>query len=286
MSYALREAVAGVRRAPVLTGLAAAMVAMALLVLGLFGLVAHNLQLSLSLLERRVEVVAFLRDDVRTDEIELAVARLREVPEVQGVQYVSKEQALNDAREEFPDFRQVFMDLEVNPLPASLEVSLQDGARSEESVERIAGVAGEFDFVEEVTYGREWVQPLFTLRRVAFATAVILGAVFALVGALIIGTALRIAIFARRDEIYIMRLVGARDGFIRRPFLVEGALAGLLGGLLSVGLTWGVFRAVNVFLFTVEWVPVSWVAAGVGAGVLFGVLASSLAVRRHLREVA
>ncbi|HSG47795.1 MAG TPA: permease-like cell division protein FtsX, partial [Longimicrobiales bacterium] len=252
MSYALREAVAGVRRAPVLTGLAAAMVAMALLVLGLFGLVAHNLQLSLSLLERRVEVVAFLRDDVRTDEIELAVARLREVPEVQGVQYVSKEQALNDAREEFPDFRQVFMDLEVNPLPASLEVSLQDGARSEESVERIAGVAGEFDFVEEVTYGREWVQPLFTLRRVAFATAVILGAVFALVGALIIGTALRIAIFARRDEIYIMRLVGARDGFIRRPFLVEGALAGLLGGLLSVGLTWGVFRAVNVFLFTVE----------------------------------
>lgn len=286
MSYALREAVAGVRRAPVLTGLAAAMVAMALLVLGLFALVAHNLQLSLSLLERRVEVVAFLRDDVRTDEMEVAVARLRAVPEVQGVEYVSKEQALNDARDEFPDFRQVFMDLEVNPLPASLEVSLRDGARSEESVERIAAVAREFDFVEEVTYGREWVQPLFTLRRVAFATALILGAVFALVGALIIATALRIAIFARRDEIYIMRLVGARDGFIRRPFLLEGALAGLLGGLLSVGLTWGVFRAVNAFLFTVEWIPVAWVAAGVGAGVLFGVLASSLAVRRHLREVA
>lgn len=286
MTYALREALAAFRRAPVLTGLASAMVALALFVVGLFGLVAHNLQSSLATLEERVEVVAYLRDDVRTDEIELAVRELREMAEVQGVEYVSKAQALEAARTEFPDFQQVFSDLDVNPLPASLEVQLQEGARTEASVERIAAVANAFPFVEEVTYGQEWVERLFTLRRVGAATAAILGAAFALVAALIIGTALRIAIFARRDEIYVMRLVGARDGFIRRPFLLEGAMAGLLGGFLALGLTWTTWRGVNTLLFPVEWVPTPWAAAGVAAGVVFGVVSSSLAVRRHLREVA
>lgn len=286
MTHAVREAFAAFRRTPVLTGLASAMVGMALLVVGLFGLVAHNLRTSLDLLERRVEVVAYLRDDVRTAEIELAVSQLRAVSEVEGVDYVSKDQALDRARQEFPDFREVFADLEVNPLPASLEVRLLDGTRTAESVERVAGVAGSFPFVEEVSYGQDWVERLFTLRRVAFVTAVVIGAAFAMVAALIIGTALRIAIFARRDEIYIMRLVGARDDFVRRPFLLEGAMAGLLGGVLAVVLTWAVFRVVDTFLFAVDWIPLSWVTLGVVGGVAFGVASSTLAVRRHLREVA
>jgi len=287
MTYAIREALAAFRRAPVLTGLASAMVGLALLVVGLFGLVAHNLRNSLAQLEERVEVVAYLRDDVRTDEIELAVAQLRGIAEVQGVEYVSKDRALEDARLDFPDFQEVFSGLEVNPLPASLEIRLQDGSRNEESVARIAAFARDFPFVEDVAYGEEWVQRLFTLRRVAGASALVLGAVFAAVAALIIGTALRIAIFARREEIYVMRLVGARDAFIRRPFLLEGALSGFLGGLLAVVLTWAVYRGVGGFLrFTLAWVPESWVVGGVLAGIAFGILASSLAVRRHLREVS
>jgi cell division transport system permease protein len=109
---------------------------------------------------------------------------------------------------------------------------------------------------------------------------------FAVVAAIIIGTALRIAIFARREEIYIMRLVGARDGFIRRPFLLEGALAGLLGGLLALALTWGTYQLVTRFLFQdVAWIPPLWAGAGLAAGIIFGVASSSLAVRRHLSEV-
>jgi cell division transport system permease protein len=294
MSHAVREAFAAFRRAPVLTGLASAMVGFALFILGLFGLVAFNLQASLASLESRVEVIAYLRDDVRTDEIELAVAELRGLQAVAGVGFVSKEEALDRARTEFPDFQQVFADLEVNPLPASLEVRLLEGSRNEASVDEVVRMAADFPFVEEVTYGQEWVQRLFTLRRVAFISAAVLGGAFALVAALIIGTALRIAIFARRDEIYIMRLVGARDGFIRRPFLLEGALAGLLGGVIALGLTWGTFQVVRAFLFsgsgngvedTLRWIPPEWVGAGIVVGVVFGIVSSSLAVRRHLREV-
>lgn len=285
MSPSIREALAGFRRAPVLTGLAAAMVGLALFVVGLFGLSAHNLEVALSRLEERVEVVVYLRDGTLSREVDRATAELLATPAVAEVRYVSKEEALEAAREELPEFGEVFTDLSVNPLPASLEVRLQEEARTEATVERVAAVARALPFVEDVTYGREWVERLFGLRRLAGAGVTAFAVALAIVAALIIGAALRVAIHARRDEIYIMRLVGARDGFIRRPFLVEGGLAGLLGGALAVALTFLVYRLTRRFLFEVAWVPASWVLGGLAAGITLGVLASALSVRRHLREV-
>ncbi len=285
MSYAVREAAAAFRRAPVLTGLAAAMVGLALFVVGLFGLVAHNLEVALEEVESRVEVVAYLLDDALNREIEVAVSELQAMPQVEAVIYVSKDSALVRARRDLDQFEEVFTGLAVNPLPASLEVRLREGARTREAVDRVVEVASAYPFVEDVAYGQEWVDRLFSLRRVAAISSGALGAAFGLVAALIIGTALRIAIFARRDEIYVMRLVGARDGFIRRPFLLEGAVTGLLGGVVAVLLTWIAWRTVDAALFEIEWIPAPWLLAGLAGGAVFGALASSFAVRRHLREV-
>jgi len=283
--YALREAINAFRRAPVLTGLSSAMVGLALFVVGLFGLAAYNLQLTLSAIEERVEITVHLRDDARQSEIDLAQRELAEIPEVRLVSYISKREALERARAELPDFSDLFNDLEVNPLPQSLEIELQPGDRSQEALEKISAAAMSYPFVEDALYGREWVDKLFTLRRLGAATTLALGSAFALVAALIIGTALRIAIFARREEIYVMRLVGAKKSFIRGPFLLEGAIAGLLGGLFAWGLTWGSYRSVYAFLFEIAWIPPSWIFGGLVAGVLFGAAASALAIRRHLKEV-
>lgn len=152
-------------------------------------------------------------------------------------------------------------------------------------MERVSQAALIYPFVEDARYGREWVDKLFTLRRIGAATAAVLGSAFALVAALIIGTALRIAIFARREEIYVMRLVGAKNGFIRRPFLLEGAIAGLIGGGIAWALTYATYRGVYAYLFEVAWVPGSWVALGLLAGCLFGAFSSMLAIRRHLEEI-
>ena len=285
MTYALREALAAFRRAPVLTGLSAAMVGLALFVVGLFGLATYNLRLALSAIEERVEVVVYLRDDARQSEIDLLLAELQALNEVRTVRFVSKRDALERARTELPEFGELFSGLEVNPLPQSLEVELRPGSRSTEVVQRISDTAMSHPFVEDARYGREWVDRLFALRRLGAASAGVLGTAFALVAALIIGTALRIAIFARRDEIYVMRLVGAKNGFIRRPFLLEGAIAGLCGGLLALALTYSTYRGVYRYLFEIAWVPPAWIGLGLLAGGLFGALASALAIRRHLREV-
>ena len=289
MAYAVREAVTAFRRAPMLTGLSAMMIALSLFLVGLFAVVAHNIREALRTVESRVEVVAYLRDDAAPNEVNAARTEIASFPEVREVRYVSREQALQEARSELPEFHSVFAGTEGNPLPASLEISLRTDQSGTEAVDAVAERARAFPFVEDVLYGRDWLDKLYLLRRVAAATTLVLGAAFAIVAALIIGAAVRMAIYARRDEIAIMRLVGATDGFVRRPFLLEGLATGLIGGLLALAATWAVYLLISRSLFDsdsgLEWMPEMWVVAGILAGATLGCLASAFAVRRHLREI-
>jgi len=285
MAYAIREAASAFRRSPLLTGLSSLMVGLALFVVGLFSLAAHNLGLALTSIEERVEVVAYLREDVRQVDLDAVMETLQTLPGVEEVRYFSKEEAMERAIRDLPEIAEVSADLEVNPFPASLEIRFLPEGRTTETVEAVAVAAESFPVVEDVRYGREWVERLFFLRKIGGFTALILGAAFAAVATLIIGTAIRIAVFARKEEIFIMRLVGARDSLIWRPFLLEGAATGLLGGILAILLTWLTHQAVFHFLFALEWIPMSWMGGGVGIGILFGVLASNLAVRRYLKEI-
>lgn len=280
--HALREAVAAVRRAPLLTALSAAMVALALYVVGLFALATYNLHEALGRVEERVEVVVYVQDGTSSEQVALLEADLRGMGEVESVEYHSKEEALAQARVDLPE---LFDDVETNPLPASLEIALEPDSRTPAGVARVAERAEGYPFVEEARFGREWVDRLYMLRRIGAIATAVLGSAFTVVAALIIATAVRIALFARREEIYVMRLVGATNGFIRRPFLLEGALTGVAGGMLAVVLTFVSHAVVSRAIFRLEWIPAGWVTAGVAAGGLFGLVASAFAIRRYLREV-
>jgi len=282
--YTVRETLIAFRRAPLLTGLSAAMVGLALFVVGLFGLATYNVRVYLETLEERVEVVAYLRDDATTADIAAMEGALTMLPEVLWVDFVTKAEALEKARE-LPEVSEIFTGLDVNPLPASIEIQLRPGNRTPAAADRIAQQAALHSIVEDVEYGQEWVDKLFTLRRMGAVTTTVLGTAFAVVAALIIGTAVRIAIFARREEIKIMQSVGARDGFIHRPFLLEGGITGALGGILAVALTYTTFWSVDYYLFVISWIPWEWAGIGVSFGIAFGVVASGYAVRKHLREV-
>ncbi|MGD2155171.1 MAG: permease-like cell division protein FtsX, partial [Gemmatimonadales bacterium] len=203
-------------------------------------------------------------------------------PEVGNVSHVSKFEAMRNAMRDMEEFREVFTDLEVNPLPASLEVQLRPDFRDPASVQRVAELIALYPFVERVQYGHEWVETIYQLRRLGGAVAAILGTAFAVVAILIIGTTVRMAVLARREEIVIMQLVGATDGFIRRPFLLEGFITGLAGGVFALLLTYGTYLVVNGSLFDLEWLPPLWATLGVLAGGVLGLAASDTALRRHL----
>ena len=285
MSYALREALTAFRRAPVLTAMSAAMIALSLFVVGLFGVVAYNIRQVIQDVESRVEVVAYLRDDASRTAVSALESELTALAQVRAVRYVSRDEALQIARTELPEFGSVFATLEANPLPASLEVQLLPNQKGPDVVRAIAQRLTTTPIVEEVRYGSDWLDKVFLLRRVAGSATVVLGLGFAAVAALIIGAAVRLAIFARRDEIAIMQMVGATSWFIRKPFLLEGFFTGLLGGLLAALATWFAWKVLARSVFAIEWIPSSWVLAGVIAGAVMGLLASGASVHRHLRRL-
>lgn len=285
MPHSLREALAAFRRTPLLSLLSIVTISLSLFVVGLFTLTAFNIRRAINDIEERVEVVAYLYDDTAEEQVRIARAELESIPEVQETRYISKTEALSTAVQELEEFRDVFTDLEVNPLPASVEVRLRPGHRTPESAERVARQLSAYPFVEDVEFGREWVSKIVSLRRIAAGATAVIGGAFAAVAAIIIATAIRIAVFARRDEISIMRLVGATNGFIRRPFLMEGLISGLIGGILAVGLTYAVFQSVDAGLMRLAWLPPSWALGGVLVGAFFGLVSSAIAVRRHLQAV-
>lgn len=285
MPYSLREALSAFQRTPLLVAVSIVAVSLSLFVFGLFGLAAYNIRAALQDIEERVEVVAYLRDDASEAQVRRAEQEIRAMPEVLAVRYVSKGEALAIAAQELAEFRDVITGLETNPLPASFEIRLQPGYRTPEATERLAQHVLAYPFVEDAEFGREWVSKIVSLQRIAGGTTFAIGGAFAAVAVIIIGTAVRIAVFARREEIEIMRLVGATDGFIRRPFLVEGLLAGLIGGFAAIGLTYLTFRVVNVTLIEIAWIPAFWLAVTVAVGAIYGLAASGLAVRLHLRAV-
>jgi cell division transport system permease protein len=252
---------------------------------GLFGLVAINLQRALRAVEERVEVVAYLLPGTPIEASTLALKDIEAFPEVASATYVTEEQALGRASRELAEFRDLFRELERNPLPASIEIRLNPGFRDARHVDDVAERLRGFGFVEDVRYGRDWVEKLDRLRRIAAAVGLVVGGGFAVVAVIIIGTTIRMAVLQRGREIAIMRLVGATDGFIRRPFLLQGALKGTLGGLLAVALSYGAYALITRFLLQAEFFSQEQILGVVAFGAVIGFLGSALSVGRHLRRV-
>lgn len=282
MKLALREAVLAFRRSPLLSALGVTTIAFSLFAFGLFSLVALNIRSALRSVEERVEVRAFLVDNTPVDSIAALMEELGRRPDVQRVEYIDPEQALVRARQELGEFKDVF---EAGFLPASMDVRMREGHRDPASVQALAEAMRRLPYVEEVRFGADWIEKLHRIRNIAAATGVILGIAFAAVAIIIISASIRMTVMARAREISIMRLVGATDGFVRRPFLIDGFAKGVLGGILALVLTWTAHRVVSSNLLQTDFFPPGLAFLGVAAGAVLGTLVSALSVRRHLSRL-
>ena len=289
MRLLLREAFLAFRRAPLLSALSITTIGFSLYAVGLFALVAVNLREALRIVEQRVEVVAYLLRGTPAETIAQASQDIAAFPEVQRVTFVSEDEALKRARAELVEFRDAYRDLSVNPLPASLEIQLKEGFRDAEHTAAVADRLRGYGFIDDVRYGREWIEKLDRLRNIAGIVGLTIGLAFAAVAVVIIGVTIRITVLQRAREIAIMRLVGATNGFIRGPFLLEGAIKGLLGGLVAILLSYGtylLFRGqIELATTGIVFLRSAQLALGVVFGVAIGLGGSLVSVGRHLRNV-
>ena len=278
----LRDAFITFRRSPLLSALSVTTIAFSLFAFGLFGLVALNIRQALDKLEDRVEIRAFVTEGTPSELVDGATADIETFPEVQSARAVSQSEALARAKRELGEFRDVF---EGAVLPASIDIKLKPGSRDPATVKKVAARVQAYAFLNDVRYGEEWISKLYRLRTIASIAGVVLGLAFAAVSVIIIGATIRMAVLSRAQEISIMRLVGATDSYIRRPFLLEGFAKGVAGGLLALLLTWLASLLINRYIVETAFFDERTAALGLLFGAMIGLIGSSISVGRHLRSV-
>ena len=286
LRHILREALVNLWRNRYMNLLASATIAVSLLLVGIFLLLAHNLSRVVTDLGNQVTLSVYLEAETSAGEREAILAALRERPEAASFEYVSPEAALEKFRRLFPSLREVPDALEENPFPASVEVRMAQRHRDPESVRRLAGALKGLPGVEDTAFDLPWVNRLRDLVSLARAAGYSLGGVVGLAAILTIASVIRLTIYSRQQEIEILRLVGATRTFILSPFLLESSVLGALGGGLALGALEGVYRylarnpgtTVPLFneLLTASFLPpaTAWtlVLLGFAAGALGGLL--------------
>ena len=234
LRYSVEEAVASLWRGRRSSSLSVATIAAALVVLGALLLVSSNVERLLARWAAAAEMSVYVRDDV-TSEARAAVEQmLRESELVSDHEFVSKAEALSRFRRDFADLAGVTDHVTAYPFPASFEVRLDSGIRDADAVERLASVLQGASGVEEVRFDQTWIERMTSAVVLLRGVGLVVVLVLVMAAALTVANVVRLACFARRDEIEIMQLVGAPLIFVRGPFVLEGVLQGGLGALAAL----------------------------------------------------
>lgn len=242
--YAFEEAISGLLRRRVLTVVSIATIGASLAVFGLFFSVARAGGVLVESLASKVQVVVYLKPELKEAERAALVAKIKAQPVVKSVEERTSEEALARFKGLFPDLAAIPEEIGETPFPPSVEVSLNPELAKAPIVSSLIESWRRTEGVDDVHYDAILVNRLSAFVGLVRGLALVLGLVLAVASGFTIANVIRLSVYSREDEIEIMRLVGASKSFIRGPFLVEGSLSGAFGGFLASGLLAMVLRKV------------------------------------------
>ena len=300
LGYFFREAIKGFRRNASTAFGSIVTTFLSLMVIGVFlvcGIIVNNIMASV---ESEVSITAYVSDDARQSDIQEVMDYVEGLDYVASVNFTSKEQALENFTSSSATNAEYIAQLDgENPLPASIDIELTDTQQVTSVAQALEGYAGFQDVCEDpndpassIEYGQSTVERLFVLINSVRYIGIALIVLLIFIALVFINNTIRLAILARRKEIAIMRLVGASNGFIRGPFLMEGALHAIIGSLLAVGClellrnlvlpkVQGALAFLPFDLSLNSFLLIYLVL--VVAGLLIGLIGSALAMRRYLK---
>jgi cell division transport system permease protein len=269
-------------------------ITIAFLIAGIFLLLTLNLSAVVDRWAEDFQVVIFLHDNITKEQQVLVRKRLDGELAVREVIYVSKKQALAKFRKQTRGQESLLEGMKTNPLPASFELRIREKYQTANSLGQLAASLKRMEGVEDVLYGQEWVERLTSVVEVMKIVGIVIGGVLGLASLFIVSNTIRMAVYARAQEIEIMRLVGATRTYVQIPLILEGTLQGGLGAALALGLLYVLFRATLWQLGTsasiifsgpelAQFLETEYRMAMIGIGVFLGGVASLVAVRRFLK---
>lgn len=267
--------------------LSTATIALALFVLGAFLLVTANLERLAAEWSSAAELSVYLKDDISPEDKEALEGRLAPGDAVASFEFVSKAEALARFKRTFSELSGSIDGLGENPLPASFEVRLKPSTA--ERLDAFARSLQDAKGVADVRYDRQWLKRLMDAIAIVRTVGLVLGAVLTIAAALTVANVVRLALYARRDELEIMQLVGAPTAYVRGPFVMEGVLQGGIGAIVALVILAAAFYAVRgrylaplasaMNLSSIAFLPVEVVALLVLGGMAVGCLGGLVAAR-------
>jgi len=260
-----------------------------LLIMGNFALLAVNIDHNIQELEQENEILAYVDEDLSDEEARSIRTRLAALNNVSSVEFVSREEAFENFVSQYDD-EDMFSDLSAGVLRNRYVIYLDDLSLMERTAQEIREVSG----IDDVAASLELSRGFITVRNIVSVVSVILIAILFVVSIFIMQNTIKLATFARREEIGIMKMVGASNFFIRCPFVVEGLILGLLGGAIAFAIQWGIYSLIcekitasamsnllSVFPFAVIQYPLLIVFLVIG--LLVGTCGSNIAIRNYLK---
>ena len=241
IGVAFSNALRGIRSASTTSLMAVLTIAIVLVLVGGAALLVHNMSSILDEFGAELQLTAYLEETLSEAEQAELADRVSAAPGVEAVELVTKAMAL-ERFNEIAGSEELLAGLDENPLPASLEIRLRPEARTVEGIGILEASLDGLPGIDDLAQGQEWIEGY--ARAVSMVRAGVIGVaiVLGMAALLIVANTIRLAVYARQDELEILALVGASRTFVRVPFLLEGTLQGLLGGLLALFVVWGTFE--------------------------------------------
>jgi len=289
LRYAFDEATRSLWRGRQSGLLSTATIALALFVLGAFLLVTSNLERLGAEWGSTAEMSVYLKDDATAQDRAAVEQILAQNDLVESKEFVSKGNALARFKQTFSDLAGALDGLGENPLPASYDVRLRSGAANSAALDELGASLRQAKGVADVRYDRQWLARALSAIGIVRTVGLTLGLILTMAAALTVANVVRLALYARRDEIEIMHLVGAPTVYVRGPFVMEGVLQGGIGALAAIAILGGAYLAVRgrylaplaaaMNVPSVQFLPVSTCVLLVLGGMVVGCLGGLVAAR-------
>ena len=188
----------------------------------------------LTLWKKGVRIMAYLYQDVPAEKIPEIQKKISGLYSVEDVRFISKEEAFDVLKQQMKRQSSLLENLKENPLPNAFEIRMIASSQTWEKIENLASQIQSIPQIEEVEYGQRWLARFSYIINLFKLSGYVLGILFSVASVFIVANTVRLVLYSRRDEIEIMRLVGASDGFIKIPFYIEGIILGALGGIIGL----------------------------------------------------
>jgi cell division transport system permease protein len=281
--FGISEGIKGLSKTRMASSLSISSITLTIMLLGLFTIFSFNLKSWISLIREKIEIELFVELTAQDKEIERLKEQIVKTDGVKSIKYINKSEAAERFKSETGE--DIYEVLDFNPFPASFIITLQEGYRTHKRVDILKKKLEAMEYVDEVVYKRQLLEVIDRYINIIFIAVLFFSIIIIFIASVLIYNTIRLTIYARRDTIQIMRLVGATEGFVKRPFIIEGIIQGIIGAIIATIVLYYMAKLIKLFIYPFLVYDYRIFLGLIIFGILIGMISAYLSVGKFLRNI-